>query len=420
MWILCLALSGCLSHPGGIPVFSERLPASHNFAPDGTWWGYNMTKIARYGDTVFTYVIESDDDATTLSTFRIYAKTGNGVWRPGAGFPTSRPGNILVDSTGGLHALVFVPDNLAVSDTRGKLMHYDLAHAAAGNITDYETELVVASNSNCEPVNIRIGAAIDGRDTLAVAFGHLNENLELAETAYVRKKGRGWVRNVAGTRFANAFYYPFVLVNGDTLSLLPIQDDQVVPGEPNIYQIIPYFHFDGTAWRQECLADLRRHPLASSRRGLLEQSDLFADSSGRIHAIFKEKLDPRTGWRVTSFKHMTRSTDGQWNTADVNLGGLDLNWLKCVEIDGRLYYVGVSYDALYVFADGVLPKKVVVKDMIKSAYLYLAAPRTGTRDTEGSVDILLLSGDRAAYPDAAGLYVRMDKAALAARVHTTP
>ena len=52
----------------------ERLPGSRNFSPDGTWWGYNMSKVVRRGDFVFTYVIENDDNPSTYSTFRIYAK----------------------------------------------------------------------------------------------------------------------------------------------------------------------------------------------------------------------------------------------------------------------------------------------------------------------------------------------------------
>ncbi len=32
----------------------EKIPGSLNHSPDATWWGYNQSKIARYGDTVHT------------------------------------------------------------------------------------------------------------------------------------------------------------------------------------------------------------------------------------------------------------------------------------------------------------------------------------------------------------------------------
>ena len=421
-----LALCGCEQRPtAGVSeldakaVFSERLPGSLNHAPDGTWWGYNMTKIARYGDKVFTYVIENDNDATTLSKFRIYIKEETAAWRAGVGFDTSRPGNILVDSAGVLHAFVFAPNNLAASDSLGKLIHYSFPHSASGNITDFNTELAIANDGSYEAVNIRVGAAIDAADTMAVAFGHWNESQVMTETLYMKKKKGAWTRSVAGTNLGHAFYYAFVLVDGETFSLLPIQDDQVATGEPNIYQVLPFFHFDGKFWKHETLADLRHTPLASSRRGLLEQSELFQDSAGSIHAIYKEKLDPAAAWRVTAFKHLTRSTDGQWHTASVDCGGLDLNWLKLVEINGQIYYLGVSYDALYIFKDGAQPRKVRVPGMITGAYLYLASPRTGTRDVESCVDIVLWSGRSADYPNGPGLYVRLPKSVFMG-IESTP
>ncbi len=110
--------------PERFAYFAERIPGSRNHSPDGTWWGYNQTKIARYGDIVFMFVVENDDDPATESSFVVYKKEGDGPWVPGARFPTSRPGNILVDSKGGLHAFVFDPFDVLANDSSGSLEHY--------------------------------------------------------------------------------------------------------------------------------------------------------------------------------------------------------------------------------------------------------------------------------------------------------
>ena len=93
-----------------INFFYEKIPMSKFHSPDATWWGYNQTKIARFGDYVFMYVINNqDNDNKTLSSLQIYKKYKDNAWEKGASFPTSRPGNILLDSNGGLHTFVFEP-----------------------------------------------------------------------------------------------------------------------------------------------------------------------------------------------------------------------------------------------------------------------------------------------------------------------
>jgi hypothetical protein len=42
-------------------------------------------------------------------------------------------------------------------------------------------------------------------------------------------------------------------------------------------------------------------------------------------------------------------------------------------------------------------------------YLYVATSKSGTRDSEKYVDILMLSGDQRDYPNATNYYVRIPK-----------
>ena len=67
----------------------EKIPGSLNHSGEsgrsvGTWWGYNQSKIARYGDTVFTYVVQNDNDPGTKTPMTLYKKVGEGPWEKGA------------------------------------------------------------------------------------------------------------------------------------------------------------------------------------------------------------------------------------------------------------------------------------------------------------------------------------------------
>ncbi len=391
----------------------ERLPGSRNFSPDGTWWGYNMSKVVRRGDFVFTYVIENDDNPSTYSTFRIYVKEGDGPWTAGAGFNTTRPGNILVDSNGALHAFVFEATDIDLNDSVGKLHHYTLAGASTGDITSFAHEVVVDHVAGDETVNIRVGAAIGADNKMVIAFG-LGTDAD-GDTEQVLTKtvgGAGWAQEAAGTQLGHDFYYPLVAVNSaGAISILPIQDDFEGVGNPNTYQIIRFFEGSGSTWSAENIVDHTSQDLASTRPRLLEQSDLYVDASDVVHIIYKEYL-AADGGTTSSIKHLTGSV-GSWTTLTIDPGMLHLNWVKMIEVGGTRYLVGSSHDRLYVMNEAATTyREVALPSGMSGIYLYVATRQGGTSDAEPYVDILLLNGNGGNYPDAANYYVRIAKADL--------
>ena len=391
----------------------ETLPGSRNFSPDGTWWGYNMSKVVRRGDFVFTYVIENDDNPSTYSTFRIYAKEGDGPWTAGAGFNTTRPGNILVDSNGALHVFVFEATDIDLNDSVGKLRHYTLAGASAGDITSFTDEIVVDHVAGDETVNIRVGAAIGGDDQMVIAFGLGTDADGDTEQVLTRMVGgAGWAQEAAGTQLGHDFYYPFVAVNSTgTIGILPIQDDFEGVGNPNTYQIIRFFEGNGAAWSAENVVDHTSHALASTRPRLLEQSDLFVDASDGVHILYKEYL-AADGGTTSSIKHLTGSI-GSWTTSTIDPAVPNLNWVKMIEVGGTRYLVGSSHDRLYLMNEAATTyREVALPSSVSGIYLYVATRQGGTSDAEPYVDILLLNGNGGNYPDAANYYVRIAKADL--------
>ena len=372
-----------------------------------------MSKVVRRGDLVFTYVIENDDNPSTYSTFRIYMKEGDGPWTAGAGFNTTRPGNILIDSNGALHAFVFEATDIYLNDSVGKLHHYTLAGASVGDITSFTHDDVVDHVAGDETVNIRVGAAIGANNQMVIAFGLNTDTDGQTEQVLTKMVGdAGWVQDAAGTHLGHDFYYPFVAINSaGMIGILPIQDDFEGVGNPNTYQIIRYFEGNGSTWSAENVVDHTSLALSSTRPRLLEQSDLYVDASDGVHILYKEYLDT-DGGPPSSIKHLTGSI-GSWTTRSIDSGVLNLNWVKMIEVGGTVYLVGSSHDRLYIMNETVTTyREVALPSGMSGIYPYVATRQGGTRDAEPYVDILLLNGHGRNYPDAANYYVRIEKAHL--------
>ena len=143
--------------------------------------------------------------------FEIYKKEGDGPWTAGAGFNTTRPGDILMDSNGVLHVFVFEATDIDLNDSVGKLHHYTLPGASAGDITSFGHEVVVDHLSGDETVNIRVGAAIGVNDQMVIAFGLGTDVDGHTEQILTKTAGRaGWTQEAAGTQLGQDFYYPSV------------------------------------------------------------------------------------------------------------------------------------------------------------------------------------------------------------------
>lgn len=407
-----------------IQIFAEKIPGSRFHGPDATWWGYNQSKIVRFKDTVFMYVIEnSDDKNTTLSDFVIYKKTGDAGWEKGVVFKTSRPGNIVIDSKGILHAFVFEPVDVVRNDSWGKLKHYWLPYASQGDITTYSQETVIDNNGKNETVNIRVGAAIGADDTMAVAFGIGRFNdiyKDFSEQVYIKKPtDKVWTHLIAGDNLGHEWYYPFVWMGENEIHLLSVQDDWNGQGTasfpyPNIYQKIMYFTYKKGVWSKDLIVDLSSHPLATSRPRLLEQEELYLDKKGLIHILYKEFLDSETQWdssHVHVIKNAQESKEERIPQQKENI-----NWIRMFEANDSLYYLYVLYDSAYIRKDGTdIWVQLALPSDAHSMYPYIATARGGTGEDSVYIDILFLAADQYDFRDGTNVnyYIRIPKSELA-------
>jgi hypothetical protein len=392
----------------------ESIPGSFNHSPDGTWWGHNQSKIARYGDTVFTYVIHNDNDPATKSLMALYKKVGEGPWEQGAFMPCSRPGNILIDSKGGLHALVFDPaDNLA-NDSLGSLEYYYFPQAGDGDIDTFIHKTVVPApgdNGN-ETVNIRIGASIERDDTITLAFG-----LGTTEQFYYKKTSDlEWKHSTAGVNLGHNFYYPYPLVTDSGYAILAIQDDYVeIDGQAhNPYHIAAYFQGNEYSWSHEYLLDNTQSPQAltpntPSEWRTVKISDLYLDSGGDIHIMLQDRV-------AETWLHYKKTiVDSDWTITTLDTAWKrGVNWIRLIEIEGSLYYIMASWREVAVMDSNAesmvkLDLESLAEKSLEGIYPYVASPRTGTSAASGFVDILLLNGSSDAYPSGPNYYLKISK-----------
>lgn len=402
-----------------VEIFYEKIPGSKFHSPDGTWWGYNQNKIVRSGDFVFMYVIENADDSNkTVSDFVIYKKEGDKAWEKGAAFITSRPGNILLDEKGVLHAFVFEPVNVVKNDSWGKLKHYWFPESPKGDVINFQEETVVDNDGTNETVNIRVGAAAGEDGTLTVAFGIGRFNAiykDFSVNVYLKKPhDEGWTHVVAGEDLGYEYYYPFVWVEDEEIHLLLVQDDWNGAGTPelpypNVYQKIMYLRFINGEWRRDVVADLSNHTLAKTRPRLLEQEELFIDSQGKTHILYKEFLDEKNTWKATH-KYITQNGP-VLKEEELAVEKNNINWIRMFSVNGELFYLYVFYDSAYIKKQG--SDNFVKLDIpdLRNTYPYVATQRGGTKDTEEYIDILLLAADSKDFESGinTNYYVRIPK-----------
>lgn len=395
----------------------EAIPGSTFHDQNATWWGYNQQKIVRFVDKVFMAVIENDNlangypNASNPSMAFIYFKTDEGNWVKGAGLPTSRPVNLLMDSHGTLHAMVFEPTEVNPSEngSLGKLKHYWFPYATQGDIETHLNEIIEDHNQgDPESVNIRIGSAIGSDNTMYVSFG-INQDVKVYSK---QENATSWVEEFAGQNLGNSYYYPFVATTSNGPCILAIQDDYVGPGLPAIYHKNKLFTRFNGSWMHQTLIDLSTHPLAATRNKLADNCELFVTSDNRVLGIYQSYLDPNTDWKA-NYTQIELDQGGNILSTPLNLESDEINRVRIIEYQGQIYYLCIKYDKLYIKKgiDGALTY-IKTPPFTSGNYIYLSNRMNSANLNSNYIDILLLNGNMADYPNATNYYVRIPKSQL--------
>lgn len=415
---ILLGLSACKKkNNSNIHAYVEVIPGSTYHQDNGTWWGYNQQKIVRYQNRVFMAVVDNQNldlgypNASNPSMVYIYSKQSDALWIKGAGFPTSRPVNLLMDSEGCLHVFVFEPteNNPSENGSLGKLQHYWFPESNLGNIQSLQSETVINHIAGQpETVNIRIGASIAENNVMYISFG-LNQDVKVY---HKHIQENSWISEDAGTNLGNSYYYPFITTKYNEPVILAVQDDYVGPGLSAVYFKTKLFNKENGIWSNQTLNDLSSHPLAGTRNRLIDNCELFTRENHEVFGIYQTFLDPEVSWK-SKYYQFHRNASNEIVTQEIPLEDDAINRIRALEYNGQIFYFCISYDHFYVKKgiDGPL-REIDLPNFKSGNYMYLSNPSNGTNRQENFIDILLLNGNAADYPNATNYYVRIAKSEL--------
>ncbi len=310
---------------------------------NGPWWGWHMTKIATYGDKVFTYTIENTD---TGRWTHFYEKTVGGNWAEGISTMSARPETILVDSDGYVHIIgfkSFTPEN----EYHGQLFHIKMNNS--GTVTGPFTKEYISppqdqyGSDPLEFVTIYFGAGIGPDGTIVV----VSTNSESEPWGLVARiyncTSKTWHIEPITLDLPSRFCYQYVQVTSKAIHVVAIEDQYDPELEDEWFQyrfgMVKYFRKElpsGT-WHEETLIDLNPTYSAVDILNLgLKVDELGVDSGGNVNVIFHHRVNVDTD--EFNVYHLTRPELGdEWtNTTWVSTS----TWTRLWENEnGDQYYV---------------------------------------------------------------------------------
>ncbi len=310
---------------------------------NGPWWGWHMTKIATYGEKVFTYTIERTD--TGRST-HFYEKTVGGEWVEGISMPSTRPESILVDSDGYVHIIgfrAFDPSN----EYHGRLFHIKMNNT--GTVSGpYAMEYLsppqdLYSYDPLQFVTIYYGAGIGPDGTIVVVSTNSeSEPWGLVARIY-NSSSKTWSIEAITTDLPSRFCYQYVQVTSKAIHVVAIEDQYDPDLENEWFQyrfgMVKYFwkELPSGTWQEETLIDLNptHTPVEILNLGL-KVDELRVDSNGTVNVIYhhavKENANSFYVYHLTKPELGTKWTNKTWVTTST--------WTRLWENkNGDQYYV---------------------------------------------------------------------------------
>ena len=376
-----------------------------NDIDSGSWWGENITKIARSGNISFTFTMDSQSGQRMAY---LYQKLDGGTWIEGESFFAARPPNILVDSLGYVHVIAYEPfDNL--DKNPGRIFHaiFQKPNTIEGNYTKTYLTQADKRKDNLSLDNYGTyfcGAAIGKDDTILVAYNNSIQNSvgtnSLGARIYNPKENK-WTYETVSKNMKSNYCYPFAFVSDKYFHVYAVEDDKDLDyaklGEPYSNYCFRYGavkHFQrlrtGGDWEETTLIDFNDKP-GISKKDIWDASlriiDFTVDSGGMVHALIKFKGDyNETKIDFTDinkcYHYWKAENDDIWKHEQISPDNR-INWAKLWERDDkRIFYICSDNTYLYLVPMGTTDKFFISKFTEyyadgKPAYPFICNIRSG-------------------------------------------
>lgn len=315
---------------------------------NGTWWGENTTKVISSGESLFTYNMTGEGGEDPFILYLYQYDRNLETWSEGQSFPVSRPLNLLVDSAGLIHVIGYSPVGSDVFT--GRVFH--VKFKAAGDVSgSYDFEYLTPDPSGSTDADVMasifLGAAIDDKDTILVAYSN-SPALQAAGShrlgARLFQNG-SWSYETIVSNSPSRLTYPIPFVSEAYFHVVAIEDDydEDLAGTGYSYRYGLVRHYqrpiaDPSGWQETTLLDFNGAltDLEISGKELRIQDLLVLDGVVHVLVGYREEA---SNFESSKVFHYTKSeTNTSWESEEISSG----NHQKGIFYqngDGKLYAV---------------------------------------------------------------------------------
>jgi hypothetical protein len=353
--ILLLLFAGCNRNPKYGMNDANSVCDTENLVQDGAWFGRNTTKIARYGNTVFTYIMPNDADYRHII---LYKKTDGQAWEKGMRMAVTRAPNLIVDSKGCVHIVghrVFDDSD----QTDGQLFH-SVFKNPMDIVGKHTFEFITPDwRLNRTPdtyATYYAGATIDRNDVITVVYCNSATHSQYPSLASISNNriDGGWHYASVSDSMSSRLCYPYV-VNGRLQQHIVSVEDQYdaaleSTGYPYRYGKVEHLFKANEAeqWKSETLFNLNgKYSKADIANSLLRVADVLYDANDTLHVLLRmaefavsiNKPDSILGTKLIYLRK--HELDTQW--LRIQLPFLDYTGPRLWECpDGQIVLVGIN------------------------------------------------------------------------------
>lgn len=337
---------------------------------NGTWWGYNQSKIVSLQDTTFTYYIDNSDQVNGVANLNnpnksVLIKIKDGEMEEFGTHNSSRPGNILADKARNkIYYIVVEPTSAYDNGTEGKTMLFEYDYnIATDTVTFVRSEEVVKSGSVGK---IRSSATLDSQGNIAIAYGDYDGYMQVH---IYEIETMEWTNHTIKSNLDNdLLMYPYLIMKDpDNFYLLAVQDTLI--GNECYYQYVMFFTYNSGLWKSSIIVDYRDLDIASSRYTLVDHTEFYL-MDDKIHIITRGSLSPKEGDYSGTFEYFIYD-NGNLKEQDASHLKSYYNWVKIVPMGGKYYYVSNSYRALEIMEYDTHKVVYRTRNIPKGAYVYI-------------------------------------------------
>ncbi|QVK18374.1 hypothetical protein KHQ81_01265 [Mycoplasmatota bacterium] len=377
--------------------------STHHF--NGTWWGFNQSKIVRINDIIFTYYINNDlqigevanKDNPNQMVFVMIKSNGQTVEFDQQ--KTSRPGNVVADPNRNLvYYFMLEPTSSQDSGTLGKLMMYTYSFEDDDIELIKEEIIVDHDGTNPEKVNTRFSATIDSSGNLAITYAVHDTNyvFSMYVLTYDIDNGNWTEKSVYIEGLQHPNFYPEVAMKDLDHFLVVAVQDYCHHGDC-YYQYVRYFLYENGEWTYDYLVDYQNETIASKRPNLVSHTEVYLGSNDSYHVLTVSRIEKDENDKLVNHfifdKDKTEIVNSEFEGS--------YNFVRIVEVNNELYYVAVDSDFLYIL-HGEKYDIIHKAKLMEGAYPYVISS-----NENDYFDLLLSPGFSEAFNDVDNLYLRL-------------